>query len=106
MEMIHMKMKTCFGLALVALLGALAMTGCGEANRLYDCTKICNKYSDCINDDIDKAECVDRCEDEGDADPDFEEQADACEKCLDDKSCTEATVECATNCAWVIAEST
>lgn len=105
MEMIHMKLKTSFGLALVALLGALAMTGCGEANRIYDCTKICDKYSECIDDDINKTECVDRCEDEGDADPDFEERADDCEKCLDDKSCTEATVECATTCAWVVAES-
>jgi hypothetical protein len=88
------------------LVVALVGVGCGEAERLYDCARICDGYSDCINDDIDKTDCTDRCEDQGEADPDFADQANDCEHCLNDKSCSEATVECSTKCAWVVAEST
>lgn len=102
-----MTLRTVRGLTFAFIcVGALAAVGCGEAERTYDCANICDTYSDCIDDGIDKSDCVDRCEDKGQADPDFAEQADECEKCIDDKSCTEASVECATKCAGVVAEST
>jgi hypothetical protein len=80
--------------------------GCSEAERTYDCAQICSKWADCHDEDLDETDCVDKCEDEGDADADFEMKANECEACLDDSSCTEATFECATDCAGVIAEST
>lgn len=88
------------------LVGALSALGCSEAERTYDCAKICDKYATCIDDEIDRSECVDRCEDKGQDDPDFEEQADECQKCVSGEDCADATVECSTKCAWVIAEST
>jgi hypothetical protein len=89
---------------------AFFAVGCGDAadevERTYDCAKICDKFADCYDDDLDKSECVDTCEDKGEADPDFEEQADQCEACIDDSSCVEATFDCATDCANVVSEST
>lgn len=88
---------------------ALFNAGCGaadEVERTYDCAKICDKYADCYDDDLDKSECTDTCEDHGDADADFAEQAGECESCIDDSSCLEATFDCADACGNVVAEST
>ena len=41
---------------------AVTLTGCSEADELIDCTKICNKYSDCFDSEYDVDACVDRCE--------------------------------------------
>lgn len=102
-----MTIRTTFGLAtLLASLGALASVGCSEAERTYDCARICTRYAECIDDGVDTVECTDRCEDQGQEDPDFAEQADDCESCIDDEECSAAAVECATSCAWVVAEST
>jgi hypothetical protein len=102
-----MNLRPMFGFtALVACLSMLVSTGCAEAERTYDCAKICNKYAECIDDGIDKADCTDRCEDHGQDDDDFEEQASECEDCVSGESCTDATVECSAACAWVVAEST
>jgi len=91
------------GLVFVA---ALSSIGCAETERTIDCAKICNKYAECIDDGIDKADCTDRCEDHGQDDDDFEQQASECEDCVSGESCTDATVECSAACAWVVAEST
>jgi len=92
--------------SVLILVGALLAVGCGEAERIFDCAQICDKYSDCIDDSIDKTDCVNDCEDHGDDDQDFADQASDCEDCLDSKECTEATVECGTKCAAVVASST
>lgn len=84
-------------------------TGCGgaadEIERTYDCAKICEKYADCYDDDLDKSECVDSCEDQGEADPDFAEMAGSCEACIDDISCLEATLDCSDDCGTVVSSS-
>lgn len=84
---------------------AFVQLGCGEADRAIDCAQICKKFDDCFG-DSNSEDCVDRCEDKADADADFEEKVDDCENCLDDTSCSEATVGCTDECAVIIAEST
>jgi len=99
--------KTVSGIALALLsIAAQSTMSCSEAERLYDCARICDGYADCIDDSVDRTDCTTTCEGKGDDDPDFADQADACEKCLDDESCAEAVLECATTCAPVVAEST
>jgi hypothetical protein len=90
----------------IALCGVACSEAVDEAERTYDCSKICDAYSDCYDDDLDKSACVDSCEANGDADPDFEEQASECEECIDDSSCVEATLDCANECTTVVSEST
>lgn len=98
-----MKKSSCwFALAFVAL----SIAGCSEIERTYDCAKICDKYSECFDEDLDNSKCVDQCEDHGDDDKDFEQKANECEACVDDQSCTEASTECFDKCAEVVAVST
>jgi hypothetical protein len=88
------------------ILASFCGVGCSEAEQIYDCTSVCEKYSECVDEDLDQSDCVDRCESNADADKDFEEQASDCEDCIDGESCVDAAVECTTTCAPVIAEST
>ncbi|HSC89058.1 MAG TPA: hypothetical protein VLC09_17370 [Polyangiaceae bacterium] len=88
-----------------SLVGSFALVGCSEAERTYDCAQICDNYATCLDSNLDKTDCVDQCEDKGEADPDFAAKASECEECLDDKDCASATLNCATKCAEVVAES-
>jgi len=98
-------MKKIYWTAL--FLVSFASIGCGdEIERTYDCAKICDAYADCYDEDLDKVACVDECEDKGDEDEDFEEQASACEECIGSESCASATVSCTDECAWIVAQST
>lgn len=58
-------------------------------------------YSDCIDADYDVGECVDRCEDNAANDDTFSDTADACENCLDDRSCT-GSFACADECIGIV----
>ena len=95
-----MKNSLLLASALAFALGA----GCGdnEVDRLIDCQQICSRYSDCFDSDYDVGECRSSCEDEADADADFEDRVDACENCLDGASCTEGTASCIDECAGIV----
>lgn len=83
-----------------ALLAALMYSSaCNDADDLIDCAKICNRYEDCVDDDYDVSECVDRCEDFADRNPG---SADACESCIDDRSCIESVFQCGGQCAGIV----
>lgn len=86
---------------ITALICQLAF-GCSndnEIDRTFDCGEICAKYSDCVT-DIDVTDCTDHCEDQAEANPDIERAADACEDCLDGRSCAEASA-CIPSCELV-----
>lgn len=102
-----MKSRMTWGAVLLLLsLVAQSSMSCSEAERLYDCAKICDGYADCIDDSVDRSDCTTTCESKGQEDPDFAEQASDCEACIDDESCADAALECASTCAVVVAEST
>ncbi len=90
---------------LITLPATLAFVGCSDAEEAFDCIQICNKYSDCFDEDWDHTACVDHCEDAADASTDFAAQADACETCIDDQACDDAAASCADECTGVVAES-
>jgi hypothetical protein len=86
------------------LLGSfvLGFTNCGEADKIFDCQSVCNRYKTCFDSNYDVGACRSRCKDKADADKTFQDKADACESCIDDKSCSEATFKCATECGGVV----
>ncbi|MDX2023686.1 MAG: hypothetical protein SF187_25840 [Deltaproteobacteria bacterium] len=88
-------------LGLCGLLG-VAVAGCDEADKIFDCQSVCDRYKSCFNNSYDVGACRDRCKSKADADKDFEKKADACESCIDDRSCTSATFNCATECASIV----
>ena len=77
-------------IAMGATLAIAGLTGCGEVERTFDCISICDAYETCVDSSIDESACVDRCEDQGDADEAFAEMAADCEECMEGLSCSEA----------------
>jgi hypothetical protein len=94
-------MKRLIASIIVTLLGH-ALLACGDDNeidRTFDCGSICSRYSECVT-DIDVGECTDYCEDQAEADPNVEQAADACDDCIEDKSCAESSA-CIPDCSLV-----
>jgi hypothetical protein len=90
-------MKKLLAASILSLL-AFTTVACDKADEVVDCSKICNKYKDCLNNDYDVSACVDRCEDKTADNDDVSDQADACESCIDDRSCAGATFGCGAEC--------
>lgn len=91
-------------LSAFALTAAFAATapGCDNVERIYNCTEICGAYDECVDDDLDNEECVRSCEDRASESEAFEDQADDCQACIDDRSCVEAAFACGTECAGIV----
>lgn len=98
-----MMIKLGFASLLSLTLGfAVTTPGCDTADRIYDCTSICNKYKDCADADYDVSECVSSCEDQASESEAFEDQADECQACIDDRSCVGSVFNCADECIGIV----
>lgn len=75
--------------------------GCNEIDILTDCQQICDKYEDCFDADYDVSQCRSRCDENADAEA-FADKVDACENCIDDKTCSGAAFNCATECGGIV----
>lgn len=82
-------------------LTVFALSGC-VLDTIVDCRNMCERYQECIDSSSDVEACTSRCEtrvDEGD-----EDQADACDRCLDDNpECATAATLCAADCSLLAA---
>ncbi len=89
-------------LACVAFsLVAVPFAACDSVETLVDCNAICDKYADCFDPDADVEECRNRCEENAD-DEAYADDVDACEACIDDKTCVESAVECTAECGGIV----
>jgi hypothetical protein len=91
--------------AVLGVAGPATLAGCeatDEIDEVVDCTKICNRYDECVDDEYDVDGCIDECEDKADNEEGFEEQADECESCIDSGSCTENVFNCIDECAGIV----
>lgn len=79
-----------------------SMSSCSSAEHTYDCAKICNRYKDCFNSSYDVTECTNRCRNHADSDTAYADQAESCQRCIEDRSCTGATFSCATECVDIV----
>lgn len=93
-------------LALSGLFLSAAVVGCSEAadeiESQIDCPSICKKYSDCYDKDYDVEECSSDCKAEFDKDPEYINKIDACDSCIENKSCSESTFQCADECLGIV----
>lgn len=87
--------------AVVAAFSVVVAIGCEEIDILTDCQQICDKYEDCFDADYDVSQCRSRCDENADAEA-FADKVDACETCLDDKSCAGSAFNCATECGGIV----
>jgi len=87
---------------LLSALVSFSFAGCGEADKIFDCQSVCSRYQTCFNKSYDVGECRNRCKNKADADKSYQAKADACESCIDDKSCSEAAFKCPTECVGIV----
>lgn len=89
--------------------GASALAGCGaiddaadSVDEATDCDQVCARYADCFDSSYDQGACRGRCEQKADTVAGYSDELDTCENCMDDKSCTEATFNCASECNQIV----
>ncbi len=100
-------MKNCLklGLSLVLALAPVAFLGCSTVDDIgnsIDCHQVCKRYADCFKSDYDVDGCTDKCENSVDNDTERERKLKACDSCIDDRSCTDATFNCADECIGIV----
>jgi hypothetical protein len=93
------KIALAYTIALVAAVTTLP--GCEEAKEAYDCNRICDRYQECFDEDYDVSACTDECRERGDEEA-FDDQAESCQNCIDDRSCAGATFACASECSGIV----
>ncbi len=94
-------MKKWF-MSVLVLLAMPVGLGCSEAKTAFDCHEVCSRYQSCFDSSYDVSACRNRCRDNAKNDSSFESKANTCASCIDDKSCTSATFNCATECAGIV----
>ena len=101
-------MSLIAGFAVALAFGALACDdgAVDKADNAIRCRNMCSNADRCLDWSDDREEtCRDQCNDNSTKD-DFESKVEDCQECLDkDKSCVENAVDCATECAGVVAVS-
>jgi len=83
----------------------LATIGCDATDEITNtitCADVCQRYSDCFDEDYDVDACTDRCENSATPDEEREAELEECDACIDDESCTSALFECTTECAQFV----
>lgn len=90
-------MKGTFPAVLCAVLLLLGLSGCGTS----DCRSYCQRYQQCIEDDIAVESCTDTCEDASAADQDHQEKVSECSTCVETRTCAESFDECVDDCFGV-----
>jgi hypothetical protein len=96
-----MKQLSAAILFALAALTPFALSACDDIDQAFDCAQICQRYDDCVDSDYDVDGCTDRCETNADESDDFADQADACESCLDDRTCS-GIFPCIDECIGVV----
>jgi hypothetical protein len=93
-------------ITLSGLFIAIAAAGCSEAadevESQIECPQICEKYAECYDDDYDVEECSSDCKAEFDRNPEYIEKIDACDACIENKSCSDATFSCVDECVGIV----
>ena len=94
------------GLSLALALGLVALADCSstvdQVTNNIDCRSVCKRYADCFNADYDVDGCSDKCEMSSDSAEERQRKLRACNACIGDRSCTEATFNCAADCAGIV----
>jgi hypothetical protein len=84
----------------------LSLVGCEDAadtvKNTITCADVCGRYKDCFDSSYDVQGCTDRCENEATADEQKEVKLEACDDCIENRSCASAVFSCTTECAGVI----
>ena len=84
------------------VLGIPAGLACDSVKAAFDCQEVCSRYQSCFDSGYDVSACRSRCRDNAAKDTTWQDKANACASCIDDKSCASATFTCAIDCAGIV----
>jgi hypothetical protein len=93
---------------LLTLVTVLVVAGCSgistvdEATSSIDCRSVCKRYADCFDSAYDVDGCSDKCQNSADSSDTRQRRLKACDTCIDERSCTDATFNCASDCAGIV----
>ena len=96
-----LKLSLFSALSLVAAV-ALTHIACDSIDRAYDCAAICDKYKTCADANYDDDACAERCRENAADSEAFEDKADDCQACVDDRSCAGAAFNCTPECVGIV----
>lgn len=87
-----LRYATLFSITGFMLLASLG--GCANIGAAIDCEQMCDQLQTCIDGDLDKHRCYDRCEDKAESNK-LRKQLDSCTDCLDQGyACAEVSDKC------------
>lgn len=90
-------MRKIIGLWVCAV--ALASVAGCDSTEVFDCSDICDTYDECVPEDVDVTDCIDRCEDVADLGDPAEDRVGACQNCYNDNACSQV---CNDICAGIV----
>lgn len=80
--------------AFSAFIGSTTLGGCAAIGEAVDCEQMCETLKTCIDGDLSKHRCTDRCEDQTDTSA-MRNHLDDCTDCLDQGwACAEISEHC------------
>ena len=87
-------------------LSCVAAIACGdeadEITNTITCADVCQRYSDCFDEDYDVDACTDSCENSTTPNEEKEAELEECDACIEGESCTGALVGCTAECAQFV----
>jgi hypothetical protein len=89
-------MKRMFPAVLLVALNLFGLTGCKSECRAY-----CERYQQCVEDDINVEGCTDTCQEASDDDRDHEARVQECAECVETRSCAASFDDCIDDCFGV-----
>lgn len=89
------------------IFGALAaVSACGSdddsAGTPITCASVCQRYAKCFDSNYDVGGCTTRCTEDATAKQEKQDQLDACNSCIGDKSCASSVFSCGTDCGHFV----
>ena len=94
--------KSLSVLAVLFVAGCSSVSTVDEATSNVDCHSVCKRYADCFDSAYDVDGCSDKCQSSADSSDTRQRRLKACDTCIDDRSCTDATFNCASDCAGIV----
>jgi hypothetical protein len=98
-----MKFSRYAALIFVALAAVSACSGDDDsAGAPITCASVCQRYAKCFDSNYDVGGCTTRCTEDATAKQEKQDQLDACNSCIADKSCPASVFSCGSDCGHFV----
>jgi hypothetical protein len=67
-----------------------------------DCSSVCNRYRDCVDQGYDVGACESKCTSNAGKNRDFDDRLTHCQSCTEGRTCSETVASCIPACVGVV----